>query len=139
MNDNPSVNAAAMNDLEASAWLKRMSEAAYSMEVGGITRLAATRLPELANELQMVLNDALQKITYLELAQIARSAEQTIAAQEDLKVLHETEKAIRDSLRAIMSCFQPLRENQKNRWRRFAQTEDQESSALKTTGSAPDC
>lgn len=138
LSQKPSINAAGLDDSQAGAWLKEMAEAALSVRGGGVTGFAVTRLPKLADELQVVLNDTSKKINYLESVQITRPADQTILVQEDLQALRATAQAILDSLQSIALCLPLLHERREKYWSRFEQVCDQASSKPETEKSGPD-
>ncbi|MDS4039454.1 hypothetical protein RKI04_24830 [Citrobacter amalonaticus] len=135
MNSKPQINAGEMTDHQAGSWLKKMTEAAENMSGSGPLRFVSNRLPSIAGDLHEVLSDVSNKITYLESMKTARSVDQTILAQEDLRLLLETSQSIRSCLQAIETCLVPLRENLEKHWCLLAQGENQESSAPATEGS----
>lgn len=138
LGQNPIIDAAGLDDSQAGVWLKEMAEAALSVRGGGVTSFAVTRLPKLADELQVVLDDTSIKINYLESVQITRPADQTISVQEDLQVLRATAQAILDSLQSIETCLPLLRESRGKYWSLFEQVCDQASSEPKKGKSYPD-
>ncbi|MFW7225992.1 MULTISPECIES: hypothetical protein [unclassified Serratia (in: enterobacteria)] len=106
MSDKTSINVASLNDFQAGEWLEYMAKAAREISSGGTLGSTRTHLRTIAGGLRDALSNISQKITYVETVKISRPEGLTTVIQEDLNLLREIEKALRDSLHSIESFLE---------------------------------